>query len=59
MKDDKSVNSISAFELQDVLLKLIGLPDTPNNLPLKVLYDYMKLNDVVVEFRFAVDLKEE
>jgi len=32
---------ISAFELKDLLIKLIGLPDTPEILPLRVLHDYM------------------
>ena len=50
------MNSINAFELQDVLIRLISRVETPS---LRVLYDYMKLNDVVVEFRLAIDLREE
>jgi len=53
------MDSISAFELHDLLIKLIGSSDAMDNLPLKVLYDYMTMNDIVVEFRMAVDLKEE
>ena len=53
---DDYMSSMNAFEFHDLLIKLIGQNDSES---LMVLYNYMRFNDIMVEFRMAVDIKEE